>query len=330
MKSLVIQQNPLLTAVENFALTDFPAEQCDPAKTVKIKVDYSGLNYKDALAITAKGKIIRNFPSIAGIDFCGTVVESQEPHHPIGSKVLITGFGYGESRFGGLSEYTFAEPQHLVKLPDSLSAKQAMTIGTAGFTAMLCVRALQQANITPEQGEVIVTGASGGVGSTAVYILNKLGYKVVAVSGKKDLYPWLMQLGATRIIDCQEYNEPGRPLDKQQFAGIVDTVGGSILANLLAHLNYNGCAAICGLAQDYKLHTTVMPFILRNVRLQGVDSVFYPRAERRAVWQQLSELLDDQYYQLVGHEINLEEAPEYATRFINGEIHGRVVVKIAE
>lgn len=229
----------------------------DSSDLVKVKVGYSSLNYKDSLAI--HGNLIRRFPMIPGIDFCGEVISSPNADFVVGQKVLVTGFGYGETRFGGLAEYAFVEPQHLLALPESLSEQQAMAIGTAGFTAMLCVNALLEAGIEPQQGEVVVTGASGGVGSTALYLLKKLGYQTIAVSSKQTEYEWLSKLGANKIYPREEFNQVGKPLEKQLFAAVIDTVGGTILSNLLGKLHYNGCAAICGLAQSHELHTTVMP-----------------------------------------------------------------------
>lgn len=300
----------------------------DSSDLVKVKVGYSSLNYKDSLAI--HGNLIRRFPMIPGIDFCGEVISSPNADFVVGQKVLVTGFGYGETRFGGLAEYAFVEPQHLLALPESLSEQQAMAIGTAGFTAMLCVNALLEAGIEPQQGEVVVTGASGGVGSTALYLLKKLGYQTIAVSSKQTEYEWLSKLGANKIYPREEFNQVGKPLEKQLFAAVIDTVGGTILSNLLGKLHYNGCAAICGLAQSHELHTTVMPFILRNIRLQGIDSVFYPIEKRAAVWRRLSQLLDDEFYRLVTQEITLSQVAEQSANFLQGQAHGRMVVRIAD
>lgn len=299
-----------------------------PDGEVLISVDYSSLNYKDGLAITGKGKIIRNFPMIPGIDLAGTVIGSDDSRYKEGDKVVLTGWGVGENHWGGMAEKAKLKADWLVPLPKGLDSKKAMMIGTAGFTAMLCVQALIDADIKPEDGEILVTGASGGVGSVSVTLLAKLGYKVAAVTGRVEKNgPLLEKLGASRIIDRAVFEEPARPLEKQIWAGAVDTVGSKVLAKVLAQMDYNSAVAACGLAGGFDLPTTVMPFILRNVRLQGVDSVSCPVEKRIAAWEKLTELLPDSYFEQACTEISLEQAPEYAESITNGQITGRVVIK---
>lgn len=300
-----------------------------PDGEVLISVDYSSLNYKDGLAITGKGKIIRNFPMIPGIDLAGTVIGSDNSRYKEGDKVVLTGWGVGENHWGGMAEKAKLKADWLVPLPKGLDSKKAMMVGTAGFTAMLCVQALIDADIKPEDGEILVTGASGGVGSVSVTLLAKLGYKVAAVTGRVEKNgPLLEKLGASRIIDRAVLEEPARPLEKQIWAGAVDTVGSKVLAKVLAQMDYNSAVAACGLAGGFDLPTTVMPFILRNVRLQGVDSVSCPVEKRIAAWEKLTELLPDSYFEQACTEISLEQAPEYAESITNGQITGRVVIKL--
>ena len=300
-----------------------------PKGDVLVQVQYSSLNYKDGLAITGKGRIIRDFPMVPGIDFVGTVLESSDDRHPIGSTVVLTGWGVGENHWGGMAEKARVKGDWLVSLPSALTPAQTMMVGTAGLTAMLCVQALLDGNVKPEDGDILVTGASGGVGSVAVTLLSKLGYKVVAVTGRASQNGELLtQLGATRIIERHELEEDPRPLEKQCWAGAIDTVGSKILAKILAQMNYNGVVAACGLAGGFDLPTTVMPFILRNVRLQGVDSVMCPLKKRQAAWDRLSVLLPDSFYQQACKEIRLDETPSYAEAITNGQITGRVLVKI--
>lgn len=329
MRALVLRQSD----TENFQcrleqIDDqfFPETQRNAG--LKIKVHYSCLNYKDALAICGVGKIIKHYPFIPGIDVVGSVADSDDDNFKVGDLVLVTGFGYGETQFGMMSEYAFVQPQHVVKLSGALTEYKAIALGTAGFTAMLCVDALRQAGITPDQGVVIVTGASGGVGSIAVYLLTKLGYQVSVVSGNAASYPLLLQMGVQKIYDRHHFDQVSRPLEKQQFAGVIDTVGGDILANLLSKVSYGGCVACCGLAQSYQLNTTVMPFILRNIRLQGVDSVYVPIEKRAALWQELAQHIDEDYLQHFVREINFADVPTYAKKLLDNQLHGRVVVKI--
>jgi acrylyl-CoA reductase (NADPH) len=300
-----------------------------PEGDVLIAVDYSSLNYKDGLAITGKGKIIRNFPMIPGIDLAGQVLSSENPRYKAGDQVVLTGWGVGENHWGGMAQQARLNAEWLVPLDSGLNSKKAMMIGTAGLTAMLCVQALIDAGVKPNDGEILVTGASGGVGSVAVTLLAQLGYTVAAVTGRVEKNgPLLQQLGAQTIIDRVEFEEPARPLEKQIWAGAVDTVGSKVLAKVLAQMDYNSAVAACGLAGGFDLPTTVMPFILRNVRLQGVDSVSCPFEKRIAAWKKLAELLPESYYQQACHEISLQQAPEYADAITNGQITGRVVIKL--
>lgn len=298
-----------------------------PEGNVTVDIDWSSLNYKDALAITGKGKIIRNFPMVPGIDFAGRVRHSEDTRFHAGQAVLLTGWGVGENHWGGLSQMARVNGDWLVAMPEGLDGRKAMIIGTAGFTAMLCVMALEDAGITPQSGEVVVTGASGGVGSTAVALLHKLGYQVAAVSGRESTHDYLRKLGANRILGRDEFAET-RPLEKQLWAGAVDTVGDKVLAKVLAQMNYGGCVAACGLAGGFALPTTVMPFILRNVRLQGVDSVMTPAARRAEAWQRLVRDLPASFYEQATSEIPLAEAPRLANDIMNNAIQGRTLVKI--
>lgn len=300
-----------------------------PTHGVLIDVEYSSLNYKDGLAITGKGKIVRHFPMIPGIDLAGRVIRSADERYQAGDSVVLTGWGVGEQHWGGMAQRARVHANWLVPMPTGLDSRKAMMIGTAGFTAMLCVQALLDAGIKPEHGEIIVTGASGGVGSVAITLLAQLGYQVAAVTGRVEQNGDLLtQLGASRILDRSEFATPSRPLETQQWAGAIDTVGGNTLAKVLAQMNYNGVVAACGLAGGFDLPTSVMPFILRNVRLQGVDSVSCPINKRISAWNSLAHLLPDHYFQQACHEIPLQEVPRYAQAITQGEVTGRVVIKL--
>ncbi|EMM6762539.1 oxidoreductase [Pluralibacter gergoviae] len=324
MQALILEQQDEKTLASVRNIEDSQLPQGD----VTVDIAWSSLNYKDALAITGKGKIIRNFPMVPGIDFAGTVQSSEDPRFHAGQQVILTGWGVGENHWGGLAQRARVKGDWLVPQPTGLDGRQAMILGTAGFTAMLCVMALADAGIRPHDGEVVVTGASGGVGSTAVALLHALGYQVVAVSGRESTHDYLRSLGASRILSRSEFAET-RPLEKQLWAGAVDTVGDKVLAKVLAQMNYGGCVAACGLAGGFALPTTVMPFILRNVRLQGVDSVMTPPARRAEAWRRLAELLPADFYQQAATEISLAQAPEFAQRIINNDVQGRTLVKIA-
>ena len=325
MQALILEQSADQHTLAN--VREISPQQL-PENNVTVAVQWSGLNYKDALAITGRGKIIRQFPMIPGIDFAGTVLESADPRYQAGDAVLLTGWGVGETYFGGLAEQARVNADWLLPLPAGLSLRQSMIIGTAGLTAMLCVMALEAGGVTPEQGEVLVTGAGGGVGSVAVSLLSQLGYRVVAVTGRAENHAYLQALGASRIIERAALSEPGRPLDKQHWAGAIDTVGGQMLANVLAQTTYGGTVAACGLAGGAGLPTTVMPFILRNVRLQGVDSVQAPYAVRQQAWSRLATLLPESFYQQAAQEITLDQAPEYAARLLDNQVTGRTLVRL--
>ncbi|MEG4676988.1 MDR family oxidoreductase [Enterobacter cloacae] len=324
MQALILEQQDGNTVASVQTLDESRLPEGD----VTVDIDWSSLNYKDALAITGKGKIIRNFPMVPGIDFAGHVHSSEDPRFHAGQQVLLTGWGVGENHWGGLATQARVKGEWLVPMPAGLDGRKAMIIGTAGFTAMLCVMALEDAGIRPESGEIVVTGASGGVGSTAVALLHKLGYQVVAVSGRESTHDYLRQLGASRILGRDEFAET-RPLEKQIWAGAVDTVGNNVLAKVLAQMNYGGCVAACGLAGGFALPTTVMPFILRNVRLQGVDSVMTPAARRAEAWERLVRDLPESFFTQSATEIALSQAPEYAGKIMDNQFHGRALVKIA-
>ncbi|MEO3987130.1 MDR family oxidoreductase [Plesiomonas shigelloides] len=325
MQALILEQSADQHTLAN--VREISPQQL-PENNVTVAVQWSGLNYKDALAITGRGKIIRKFPMIPGIDFAGTVLESADPRYQAGDAVILTGWGVGETYFGGLAEQARVNADWLLPLPAGLSQRQSMIIGTAGLTAMLCVMALEAGGVTPEQGEVLVTGAGGGVGSVAVSLLSQLGYRVVAVTGRAENHAYLQALGASRIIERAALSEPSRPLDKQHWAGAIDTVGGQMLANVLAQTTYGGTVAACGLAGGAGLPTTVMPFILRNVRLQGVDSVQAPYAVRQQAWSRLATLLPESFYQQAAQEITLDQAPEYAARLLDNQVTGRTLVRL--
>ena len=297
-----------------------------PAGDVLIAVDYSSLNYKDGLAVTGTGKIIRDFPMVPGIDLAGSVLESNDTRYKVGDQVIVTGWGVGERYWGGYAQQARVKADWLVPLPNGLSTQQAMIIGTAGLTAMLCVMALQDGGVQPDAGKVVVTGAAGGVGSITVLLLAQLGYHVVAVTGRPDTHAYLSSLGAKEFLTRDAMLQAARPLENQQWIGAVDVVGGSILSRVLAEMQYNGTVAACGLANSFKLDTTVMPFILRNVRLQGVDSVSCPFTRRQQAWQRLAAELPASAYTELSQVIGLAAVPEAAQAIIKGKIQGRVLV----
>lgn len=299
-----------------------------PDGDVTVDVNWSSLNYKDALAITGKGKIVRNFPMVPGIDFAGTVRQSRDDRFKEGQSVVLTGWGVGENHWGGLAEQARVSGEWLVPLPNGLDERKAMILGTAGFTAMLCVMALEEGGVHPDDGDILVTGSSGGVGSTAIAILAALGYHVTAISGRESNTDYLKALGAKEVLSRSGYLEAPRPLEKQLWAGAVDTVGDTMLARVLAQMNYNGTVAACGLAGGYHLPTTVMPFILRNVRLQGVDSVHTPLHRRQTAWERLAGILPDSFYQQATQEISLEQAPATAAALLDNKVTGRTLVKV--
>ena len=295
---------------------------------VLVKVLYSTLNYKDALAITGKAPVIRSFPMIPGIDFSGIVEHSESDEFKVGDKVLLNGFGVGEKHMGGLAQKAKVNSDWLIPLPESISPLQAMSIGTAGYTAMLCILALEKNGITPKGGKVLVTGATGGVGSFAVKLLSLMGYSVVASTGSSEQHDYLTNLGATEIIDRAELSAPGKPLMKEQWAAAVDSVGSHTLANVCASIKYGGAVAACGLAQGMDLPASVAPFILRGISLLGIDSVMRPRADRIEAWKKLAELLPATEMQSIAEVIGLEQSIEAASKLLNGDITGRVVVDV--
>lgn len=323
-KALVIDKND---ETQTVALETLDESRL-PERAVHVDVAYSTLNYKDALALTNSGPIVRNYPLVPGIDFAGTVVKSSYEGFAPGDEVVLNGWGVGESYWGGLSEKAAVDGDWLVPLPEGFTARQAMAIGTAGYTAMLCVLELERHGVTPEAGPIVVTGASGGVGSVAVSILSKLGYEVEAVTGRPSEEDYLKGLGASAIIDRAELEGKGRPLAKERWAGAVDTVGSHILANVCAQMKYHGVVTACGLAAGADLPVTVMPFILRGVALQGVDSVYAPRELRVKAWQRLAEDFDASKLEAIVTEIGLSEVLDTAPKFMDGAVRGRVIVDV--
>jgi len=299
-----------------------------PEGDVTIDIDYSTLNYKDGLAITGKAPVIRHYPMVPGIDMAGTVTESSNPNYQVGDKVVLNGWGVGEMHWGGLAQKARVNGDWLIKLPESLSTYHAMAIGTAGYTAMLCVMALQDHNVKPEDGEILVTGANGGVGSFAIALLSALGYTVVASTGRPQESDYLKSLGANSAIDRSELSEPGKPLGKERWAGVVDCVGSHTLANACATTKYGGTVAACGLAQGMDLPATVMPFILRSVTLAGVDSVNAPIEKRQKAWNSMAKLLKPETFEAVVEKIALSDAVDVAGKILKGEVRGRVVVDV--
>ena len=299
-----------------------------PAGEVTVKVDYSTLNYKDGLAITGKGPVVRSFPMVAGIDLAGTVEASDSPSFKVGDKVLLNGWGVGETHWGGLAQKARLKADWLIPLPAGFTPRQAMAIGTAGYTAMLSVLALERNGVTPDKGQVLVTGANGGVGSFAIALLARLGYQVAASTGRPQEAEYLKHLGAAEIIDRASLSEPGRPLGKERWAGAVDSVGSHTLANVCAGIRYGGAVAACGLAQGMDFPASVAPFILRGVTLAGIDSVMRPRADRIEAWDRLARDLDLALLDEITREIGLEEALQVARELLDGQVRGRVVVDV--
>lgn len=299
-----------------------------PEGEVEIAVEYSTINYKDALAITGKSPVVRNFPLTPGIDLAGKVTVSSSPNFKAGDAVVLNGWGVGEVHSGGLAQKARLKADWLIPLPPEFTSRQAMILGTAGYTAMLCVMALEEQGVKPEDGEVLVTGATGGVGSVAVALLAKLGYQVVASTGKPEEADYLKQLGAQEIINRDELNAAGRPLAKERWAGAVDTLGSHTLANVCASTKYAGTVAACGLAQGMDLPATVAPFILRGVKLIGVDSVYCPQAKRLAAWQRLAELINPDILDSLVTEISLEDCLQASQELLAGKVKGRLLVNL--
>lgn len=322
-KTLVLTQENQQTipAIRQLSIADLPAGD------VLVAVEYSSLNYKDGLAVTGKGRIVRQFPMVPGIDLAGTVLESDSPDYQPGDKVVLTGWGVGERYWGGYTQKARLRSQWLIPLPEGLDAQRAMAIGTAGFTAMLCVMALEEAGIDRAADyPVLVTGASGGVGSVAVALLANLGYRVAAVTGRPETQDYLRGLGASVFVTRDEMTTPASPLETQRWAGAVDTVGSKMLARVLAETAYGGAVAACGLAGGVDLPTTVMPFILRGVRLLGVDSVMCPISRRKQAWARLVRDLSNSALGGIARVASLEEVPQLASDIVAGKVRGRVVV----
>jgi acrylyl-CoA reductase (NADPH) len=296
---------------------------------VTVAVSHSTVNYKDGLAITGRSPVVRKFPMIPGIDLAGTVETSSHPNFKRGDKVLLNGFGLSETHFGGYSEIARVKGDWLVPLPKAFSAADAMAIGTAGYTSMLCVLALEDAGVTPAKGPVVVTGAAGGVGSVAVALLAKLGYRVIASTGRPEEEAYLKELGAAEIIPRSELGGDPRPLSKERWAGAVDSVGSKTLANVIAATQYGGAVAACGLAQGLDLPTSVAPFILRGISLHGIESVYMPMPRRLQAWERLARDLDVKKLASMTKTIKLADVPQAAADILAGHVRGRLVVEIA-
>jgi acrylyl-CoA reductase (NADPH) len=323
-KAIVIDKSE---SGQRVALTDFDEKDLMDGD-VTVRVEASTINYKDGLAISGKAPVVRRFPMIAGVDFAGTVEQSSHPDWKPGDKVICNGWGLGETHLGAYAQKARVKGDWLVRLPPTMSARDAMAIGTAGYTAMLSVMALEQAGVTPDKGPVIVTGAAGGVGSVAVALLSKLGHQVAASTGRLQEADYLKGLGASEIIDRKELSGPAKPLARERFAGGVDSVGSTTLANVLSMTCYGGAVAACGLAGGMDLPTSVAPFILRGVSLLGIDSVMCPREKRVAAWRRLETDLDRQKLAAMITEIPLEAVIDTAPSIIGGGVRGRIVVNI--
>ena len=304
-------------------------ESALPEGDVRVGVEYSTINYKDGLAITGAAPVVRNYPMVPGIDLAGKVLESGNPEFTAGDAVVLNGWGVGEGHWGGLSQQARLKGDWLIKLPDAFTSRQAMAIGTAGYTAMLCVMALERAGVSPDKGPVLVTGAAGGVGSVAIAVLAKLGYTVEASTGRASEEAYLKGLGASAIVDRNELSEPSkRPMGRERWAGAVDAVGSHTLANVLGQIKYGGAVAACGLAQGGDLPATVYPFILRGVSLLGVDSVMAPKTVREEAWARLATDLDVAKLEEMTVEMPLADAPGAAADILKGQVRGRVVVNV--
>ncbi|MFZ9296774.1 MAG: MDR family oxidoreductase [Hylemonella sp.] len=321
----------LLSKAEGFSAAIRSVDEAQlPAGDVTVSVEWSTLNYKDGLAITNRAPVVRQWPMVAGIDGAGTVLESSHPDWRPGEQFILNGWGVGESHWGCLAEKARLKGDWLVKLPAGLSTRQAMAIGTAGYTAMLCLLALEQHGIGPSAGEVLVTGATGGVGSVAVALLGQLGYSVVAATGKTGQTDYLKQLGASSVIDRAELATPGKPMQKERWAGVIDAVGSHTLVNALAQTRYGGAVAACGLAQGMDLPGTVAPFILRGITLLGIDSVMAPLPQRRMAWDRLARDLDPALLEQMLEEVPLAGAIAKAQALMAGQVRGRIVVRLGD
>jgi acrylyl-CoA reductase (NADPH) len=323
-KAIVIDKTE---AGQTVRLADFDEKDLMPGD-VSVGVEYSTVNYKDGLALTGKSPVVRRFPMIAGIDFAGTVESSSQAGWKSGDQVILNGWGLGESHLGGFAQKARVKGDWLVRLPETMSAREAMAIGTAGYTAMLAVMALERAGIVPARGPVIVTGAAGGVGSVAVAILAKLGYTIIASTGRPAEAAYLKGLGAAEVIERKELTGPPRALGKERWAGGIDAVGSTTLANVLSMTRYGGAVAACGLAGGMDLPTTVAPFILRGVSLIGIDSVMCPLALRQEAWRRLGTDLDRAKIAAMTSEVGLADVIDAGARIVAGQVRGRIVVKI--
>jgi acrylyl-CoA reductase (NADPH) len=323
-KAIVISKQD---AAQSVQLTDLE-ESALPDAAVTVRVEFSTINYKDGLAITGKSPVVRKFPMVPGIDFAGIVESSTDAAWKPGDRVLLNGWGVGEGHWGGFAQKARVKSEWLQRVPDAFTTRQAMAIGTAGYTASLCVEALVKYGLTPDKGEVLVTGASGGVGSVAIALLAKAGFKVVASTGKTSEADYLKSLGCGIVIDREELSKPGKPLQKERWAGVVDSVGSHTLANACAQTKYRGLVAACGLAQGMDFPASVAPFILRGVSLLGIDSVMAPREVRQPAWDRLARDLDAAALDRISTTIGLSEAPEAAQNIVAGKIKGRVVVDV--
>ena len=299
-----------------------------PEGDVTVRVSHSTLNYKDALAITGKGPVVRAFPMVPGIDLAGTVEHSTHPDYKAGDAVILNGWGVGETHWGGLAQKARVNGNWLVPLPAQFTPQQAMAIGTAGYTAMLCVLALERHGVTPAHGEILVTGAAGGVGSVATAVLTRLGYRVVAVSGRPAETDYLKHLGAVEVLDRAAFATPGKPLGRERWAGAVDVVGSHTLANVCATTKYRGVVTACGLAGGMDFPATVAPFILRGVTLVGIDSVMCPRPDRLEAWKRLASGLDVAKLATISQKVGLADVIPLASKLLNGEVRGRVIVDV--
>lgn len=308
-------------------LTELEDAQLPPGDVV-VRIDYSTLNYKDALAITGRAPIVRTWPLVPGIDLAGTVETSENPAWRPGDIAVLNGWGVGESHWGGLAQRARVKGEWLVRLPPAFTTRQAASIGTAGYTAMLCVLALEHHGLRPGDGDILVTGAAGGVGSLAVSLLSKLGYRVVAATGRAKEADYLRALGATTVIDRAELSGPGKPLAKERWAGVIDSVGSHTLANACASTRADGAVAACGLAQGMDFPATVAPFILRGIALYGVNSVTVPLPKRELAWQRLARDLDADLLDKMTSEIGLGEAIPSAVKLLAGQVRGRLVVDV--
>lgn len=300
-----------------------------PEGTVRVAVSHSTLNYKDALAITGRSPVVRQFPMVPGIDFAGTVIDSEDERFRPGDAVLLNGWGVGETHWGGLAQQARVNGDWLIRRPEAFSAQDVMAIGTAGYTAMLCVMALQDRGVAPADGPVLVTGANGGVGSIAVALLARLGFEVHASTGRPEQAAHLQALGAAQIVERSSLDAPGKPLQKERWAAAVDSVGSHTLANVCASVRYGGCVAACGLAQGMDLPATVAPFILRGVSLLGIDSVYAPVQRRERAWQRLAQELPREVLQRNTEVAGLADVVALAPRLLAGQVRGRVVVDTA-